>query len=251
MIVGDLLDELRVGILRDSSTLKNGPPDQYWTDARLMTYIDDAHKRFTRLSLCIHDDTTPLVTQVTLSSTVDVYQLNPAVLAVLSARHQDDQFDMARLNHRIAMTLQNQFTETFEFAIVPTPGKPYQFTTDEGMDPKKNHAIRIRFLGVPDASQDGKIVYLRTIRQPITSLTLDDLDAQPEIPEEYQLDMLEWAAYRALRNWDVDGEDREKANTHRDRFAAAVAECKKDVQRKTWAPLLWGFGQNGFSYVKN
>ncbi len=254
MNVAEALDELRVGILRDMSTLKSGPTpdDHYWSDGRLVRYIDDAHKRFARMTLCIHDDTTASVVRVVLRDGVDIYPLHPAVRMVLSARHQDDTQDMVRITHQNAINQNNDFTEDFQFAIVTNPGKPVRFSTDEGMDPTRNHAIRMRFLGIPDATQVGKVVYLRVIRQPLLSITAANTDKTGfEIPEEYQLDMLEWAAYRALRNWDIDSEDRTKANTHKERFEAAVMECKRDVLRKTWAPPRWKFGGNGFSYIKN
>lgn len=245
------LDELRVGILRDSSSLKSGPPDAYWTDARLVNYIDDAHKRFARRTFCIRDDTTPEVTQLTLDSSVGVYTLHRSVMKVETARHEDDMQDMVRITHYHAINVQNEATEDFQFAIVTAPGKPTRFSTDEGIDPDKGHAIRLRLLGVPDTTQTGKIVYLRVIRQPLKRVTLENADEYRfEIPEEYQLDMLEWAAYRALRNWDIDSEDRTKANEHKERFEAAVKECKKDVLRKIWQPLRWEFGGNGFTYIR-
>jgi hypothetical protein len=64
----DALDELRGSILRDASSLKTGRQDSYWTDASLIRYINEAHSRFARLSLCIRDDTTPEVTQVQLAA---------------------------------------------------------------------------------------------------------------------------------------------------------------------------------------
>ena len=127
MDVAELLDELRAGILRDTAELKNGPDGRYWTDERLLRYLDDAHSRFARLSLCIHDDTTPQVTQVKLRTGVAIYMLDKSIVSVLSARHQDDTQDLVRLTHETAMTNANVFTETFEFATFTPPGKPNSF----------------------------------------------------------------------------------------------------------------------------
>lgn len=254
MYVADALDELRVGILRDMSTLKSGPTpdDRYWKDTALIRYLDAAHKRFARMSLCIHDDTTVKVTRVVLIDGTDTYALHPSVRMVLSARHQDDTQDMVRINHQNAVNQNNDFTEDFQFAIVTNPGKPVRYSTDEGMDPTRNGAIRMRFLGVPDSTQTGKVVYLRVIRQPLADITAKDTDKTTfEIPEEYHLDLCEWAAFLCLRNWDIDAEDRTKSETHKKRFEEAVAECKRDIMRKTWAPPRWRFGGNGFSYIKN
>lgn len=252
MKLAEALDELRAGILRDFSTIKSGPPDVYWTDDRLVLYINEAHKRFARMALCIRDDVTPEATQVALASGVDIYPLHSSVMMVLSARHQDDSQDMVRISHQRAVNSSNTFTEDFDYAIVTNPGKPLRFSTDEGLDPTTNHAIRMRFLGVPDATQVGKVIFLRVIRQPLKALLFDDTEACFETPEDYDLDVLEWAAYRALRNWDIDAEDRAKAVQHKDRFNEAVKECKRDVLRKVWQPLTWKFGGAGFGgYIKN
>lgn len=257
MIVQEALDELRNAILRDATTLKSGPTDHYWSDDSLIAYLDDAHKRFARLSLCIHDDTTPDVCNVVLKGdgATDVYALHPSVMAVISARHQDDTQDLRRTQHTIGVNTQNPNTELVELAISQVDGKPTMFSTDEGLDPTQNHAIRMRFYGKPlDTTTDtetGKIVYLRTIRKPIDKLTLATLSADLEIPDDYHLDMLEWAAFRALRNLDIDAEDRAKAAAHKTRFEEAVAECKREVLRKLFQPLMWSFGGGGFTYVKN
>lgn len=255
MNVQEALDELRNAVLRDKSSLKSGPPDQYWSDDSLILYLDDAQKRFARMSLCIRDDTTADVVQVTLASGVDIYQLHPSVIAVVSARHQDDTKDLRRTQHTTAVNMMNPDTESFEFAASQTPGKPTHYSTDEGLEPTNNHAIRMRFYGVPTNSTDdtetGKIVYLRTIRKPLEKITIGRLTADLEIPEDYHLDMLEWAAYRALRNLDIDAEDRAKAAAHKTRFDEAAAECKKEVLQKIFQPLTWAFGGGGYSYCKN
>jgi hypothetical protein len=103
----------------------------------------------------------------------------------------------------------------------------------------------------PGVEQKGKRVLLRTSRLPMERFSLSKLSAPAEIDEDWQLDMLEWAAWRALRNWDLDAEDRKKADQHKTRFNEAVAECRHEVEiRKMHAPPTWGFGQNGFTYTR-
>lgn len=250
------LDELRNSLLRDISTLKSGPPDHYWPDETLILYLNDAQRRFARMSLCIRDDTTPDVCQIVLISGTDIYGLHPSVISVTSARHQDNTQDLRRVQHATAVNFSNVDVDITEMALVQTPGKPTSYSTDEGLDPADSHATRLRLFGVPtDSANDtetGKIVYLRTIRKPIEKLSIKKLDAELEIPEDYHLDMLEWAAYRALRNLDIDAEDRAKATAHKTRFEEAIAECKAEVKRKMFQPLSWSFGAAGYgNYVKN
>ena len=247
MNVGELLSELRSGMLRDASTLKSGPPDQFWADENLIRYINEAQRRFARRSFCLRDDTTPEVTQVTLSSGVSIYQLHESVLRVQSARHQDATTDLIRITHSVNFVVVNDAVEFQDGVTSLANNIPVRFATDEGLQLDDQHQVRLLVDPVPDSSQAGKIIYLRVIRLPIDDLTLDATDAAPEIPEDWHLDMLEWAAYRALRNWDLDAEDRRKAEQHKSRFEEAVIECRKEVeQEKMFEPVLWAFGQNGF-----
>lgn len=250
MILADALEELRESILRDASTLKSGPPDHYWGDSALVRYLNDACRRFTRKTLCIRDDTTPLVCQVELSADENMYALHPSVIHVLSARHQDDQQDLVRIQHARAANTVNENTEDWGYQLSIAPGKPTRYSTDEGVDVDSDYGIRMRFVGTPDTGQAGKIVYLRVARTPLAALSMEDMQAKIEIPSDWELDWIEWAAYRALRNWDLDAEDRQKAEQHKTRFEEAVRECKAEMIRKLWQPVKWGFGGGGFTYIR-
>ena len=50
------------------------------------------------------------------------------------------------------------------------------------------------------------------------------MSAELDLPALFHLDVLEWAAYRALRNHDADAENMGKAEQHRQRFDQAVTE---------------------------
>lgn len=254
MRLEDALEELRECVLRDASTLKNGPPDSFWTDRALLRYLNEARSRFARKTLCIRDQSTPEVTQVVLANGVDTYTLHPSVIVVVSARHADASYDMRRVGHSRMGGSGNESTDDWATQLTAVaPGQPNRFNTDEGIDPSEQHASIVKFYGTPDATQDGKVVYLRVARKPLVTLTEEHLGQSTDIemPDDYALDVLEWAAYRALRNWDLDAEDRAKAVQHRDRFEEAVKECKRDMENKLGNPVQWRFGGGGFSYIKN
>jgi hypothetical protein len=250
MQLQDLLDELRASVLRDASALKSGPSDRFWSDDALVRYLNDAHSRFARGALCIRDDTNIEVTQVPLQTGVDTYPLHKSIIKVMSARHELADKDLVRVTHERALSTYNPNTEVVDFGITSVTGRPTAFATDEGIQIDQGHAVRMRLYGVPtDSAQEtqaGRIVYLRVIRKPLCKFALDAMEVEPEIPEDYHLDMIEWAAYRALRNLDVDGEDRAKANAHKARFEEAVGECMREVEQKMWQPFTWGFGRGGF-----
>jgi hypothetical protein len=245
--LSELLDELRANLLRDASTLKSGPPDTYWSDEALVRYIDEAHRRFARRSFCIRDFTTAEVVQLPLETDIALYRLHPAILRVQSGRVEGEAADLVRSTHPIQFSGNNPFTDSVEYDVSSSGGMPRRFSTDEGTDVEDEYQVCMFVDPRPTAKETGKLVNLRVIRLPLNKLTLEKTDAVPEIPEDWQLDMLEWAAYRALRNWDVDAEDRTKAEKHKERFEEAVKECLKEVQqRKMFQPQTWAFGQHGW-----
>lgn len=254
MKLSELLAELRGSILRDTSTLKSGPPDHYWADDALIRYINDAHRRFARQALCLRDSKPSTITQVTLVEGQVLYDLHPSVLRVTSARHEESDTDMLRIAHVHRYTWANPHLDWADFNGYPqsaSQNRPMRYATDESLNVDDEHQIKFLVDPAPNADEDGKKINLRVIRLPVDDLVANSLSAEPEIPADWQLDMLEWAAYRALRNWDVDAEAIEKSERHRKRFDEAVAECVKEIeQKKMFDPVRWQFGGNGFTYVR-
>lgn len=248
MTLADLLDELRNTILRDIAA------PFLWQDGTLVRYIDDAQRRFARRTLCLRDKTTPDATQITLETGVESYALHPSVIAVLSARYHEDTADLARVGHDQVSGALAPDTLWFDINEVMgfPPGRPRAILTDEQVDTETagKAAISLRIYPAPTIDENGNIVYLRVARLPMVAFTESNLSAVCEIPEDYQLDMLEWAAYRARRTYDADGGEPARAEGHKARFEEAVKEAQTEMKRKLFAPMKWGFGRNGFTHSR-
>jgi hypothetical protein len=242
------LNELRGNVLRDDAEIASGPDDRLWSDETLVRYIDSAQNRWARRTLALRDASTPQVVEVTLTAGVSTYDLHGSILAVVSARYDTDAYDLRRVGHSLIAASRVADTEWFDpnVAAYP-PGRPLAFATDETTSVDTPGGVTLRVWPAPTATEEGKIIHLRVARKPLVPLTLDDIEAEFEIPEEYQLDTLEWAAYLALRNSDVDGHA-DAASKHENRFNDAVQEVLKDMRRKLFAPMGWQFGQNGFAW---
>lgn len=253
MTLQDLLDELATSILRDRSDMMSGPDDQLWPDEVLVKYINEAENTLARKGLVIRDASTPSVVEVALATGITQYTLHPSVVAVISAKIDGDVGDLARAGHSTFSTFQHPdplFFDPSQLSILQ-PGKPLAFSTDEQLDAASGKAgmVSLRPYPEPSADYNGTIVKLRVVRKPLKPLTIDNLDASPEVPEDYHLGLLDWAAYRALRNIDSDAGALEKAETYKKAFDDMVEQARTDALRKLFAPLQWGFGRNGFSWV--
>ena len=259
MNLGELLDELRNGVLRDKSDQVAGSAsDQLWTDRDLVRYIAKAQDKFASLTECLRDNVTPEVCQLTVVPGTILYPLHPKIIAVMSVRYPGDKADLPRAGHEVFNTYQPPDRMYFDMSSLTTlnPGKPLAWATDEGMaidDEGSYNAMQMRFY--PDVGPGyGATLALRVVRLPFQHLSVDNLWMRLEIPEQYHMDILDWAGYLALRGPDLDvagGEGFNRAMSLRGSFLSMVEDCKRDMKRRMFAPMTWGFGRNGFTWERD
>ncbi len=260
MLLGELLTELRDNQLRDKSDQVAGSAsDQLWTDDTLIRYISQAQSKFATLTSCIRDASTPAVCQLkVVPLTPSIFSLHPSVIAVLSARYPDDHADLARTSHDVFNNYHTPDRRFYDSAYLTsyTPGKPLAYSTDEGMAQDDYGAFNtMTFRTYPDVGAGfGATIALRVIRRPINHLSTANLNARLEIPEHYHMDILDWAGYLALRGPDLDvagGDGKGTADKLRASFMQTIKDAKRDMQRRMFAPMVWDFGRNGFSYERD
>ena len=251
MNLSELLNELRENILYDRSDRIAGTPDYLWSDATLTRYINQAQNRLARHGLVIRDGLSPDATEMTIRTGVTEYTLNPSVLAVISAKMPGDTADLARAGHAAFQTYKQPdpyFFDPAQLSSMP-PGKPLAYGTDEYLGADDFDAVSVvtlRLYPEPTAAYDGQILRLRVVRLPLYPLA-NPTDT-PEVPEEHHLEMLDWAAYLALRIVDVDGGMPARAAEFRASFEEHVKRARNTAMRKMFTPAQWGFGRNGFTW---
>lgn len=255
MTLAELLSELRNNILHDRSDRVAGTSDYLWTDETLIRYIDEAQRRFARKGLVLRDGSTAEVVEVTLVEGQTEYVLHQSVLAVISAKNEDDMADLKRAGHSAFgayQTADSYYFDPSQFALM-SPGKPLAYSTDEQIGADENaslSAVTLRVYPAPSADWATKKIKLRVVRLPLERLSIKSKSQVPEIPEDHHLEMLDWAAYLALRIVDHDAGNPARANEFRASFEAHVREARNNVMRKLFTPQQWGFGRNGFSWEK-
>lgn len=254
MNLKEQLDELRYRLLRDTSNIIAGyKKDFLYSDDQLLRYIREAEYKFARETHILQDSVSPLLTQVILKTGVSVYELNCAVFEVVSARYDTCITDLTRTGH---FELYNRSTgeDTFDLYTVSNQtqdtGAPMAFSTDEGSVGKNFGAsVNLKVYPTPSATEDGNKVYLRVCRLPMRSYGIDKMESSAcEFPLDYQLDVLSWAAFRALEGLDADKGAPIPAEKHRLNFEAAVADAKKKLHRQMHAPMRIGYGGAGLSW---
>lgn len=240
MTLEELLEELRENILRDTSdAVANDPHDYLHSDKSLVRYINDAQTQFAKQTLCLRDETTPAVCHVQLVAGQSEYVLDPRVLSMFGARVN---YRQLKRTTYAAMTQRGGDVSFAPFtnAGACNTGGPMMFYTDRedgkvGVYPIPNEQF---------IESTGGLLILRVARRALEDLVVTNLKAAPEIKAEYHLDMLEWAAWRALRNHDTDIENLAKASAHKKRFNDATAELMRQAKHLLAQDIQFGLNTN-------
>lgn len=255
MNLGDLLQELRENILNDRTDRVAGSSDYLWSNATLVRYIDEAQRRLAVHGLVIRDSTTDEVTRVQLVQGQTEYPLHESVLAVISVKRAADTADLRRTGHSVLAAYRapaETWADSTTYSSLP-PGKVITYSTDEGStldDIDGSGGVLLRVYPAPDADEAGEFLHLRVVRKPIDRLTVGNLNAPLEIPEEHHYEVLDWAAYLALRIVDDDAGNPKRALEFRASFEETVKRARITAMRKMFAPAPWGFGRNGFRWER-
>lgn len=253
MTLEGLLELLRESILNDRTDRTSGSSDYLWTDKTLVTYINEAQRKFAVGALCLRDATTAEVCRITLAEGQAVYPVHKSVLSVMSAKRPEFEGDILRVGHSLFSQFRGPGERWYDpntYNSLPA-GAPVAFSTDEAVndiDGDSFEQISLRVYPAPSAALAGKTIQLRVIRKPIEPLTINAPQATPEIPEDHHIEMLDWAAYLALRIVDDDAGSPARAREFAASFEASVTRGRKAAMRKMFAPTGWGFGRGGFSW---
>lgn len=232
MQLDTLLKELRENMLRDVSDLVN-PTDAelqasyLWTDETLIRYINEGYFRLAERGFLLKDGTTPATSRIEMVAGQENYDLHPAVLTVYSVATQGRR-QLQRLTHPTLTGANADLAYLPPFTLEARTGNPRSFTTDE-----ENSVLRI--YPAPDSDLEGQMLHLRVARLPLEKLAMPadgsgDPIPEPELPERYHLDILEWAAYLALRNHDTDVDNLRSATHHRNSFTRRLEEARSQHQ---------------------
>lgn len=201
----ELLTHTRVDVLHDTAT------PRLWSDDLILRMLNEAERVFARRTYALQDDSSALTT-IDLSAGEATYALDPKVIHVYSAYLDGYSRDLTNYTHRFIPSL-----------LATSTGTPVIFTVDEA-------AAKIRVYPVPEKAYTLR---LRVARLPLADFTEA---SSPEIPEQYHLDLPEFAAMRCLRFAEVDGSNLGSAEVFEKSWATRINEAKREYYRLRTGP---------------
>lgn len=236
MNVGELLEELRENVLADiSDEVKTSADGQLWSDSTLVRAIADGQLQFATRTLCLRSESVAELCDIQLVPDQEMYAMSPKVISVYGARVFYPPEGSApnvrtRIDHLDQVSYGTLMTSGRGDVLVggavrtvATTGRcaPAVFYTDR----------ETNRIGVYPAPSEALLLRLRVAHRPLRRYSANDLTTELEIPEEHHMDVLEYAAWRCLRNHSADSEDIPKASTHKRAFDAAVEELRRTAKR--------------------
>jgi hypothetical protein len=239
--LAELLEHTAKDYLDDRVDLLDGEQDNLWSDALIVRYLNEAQRILARRAWCIIDTGVAPSGVIVLVTDKVLYPLHKSVLRVYDATPTTQSAPLGRTEDVYLRDPSPPGFDAFDVGraasaagLTSASGVTIALATDAG-------ARALRVYPPPAAAQNGTRVELKVARLPTTWLTLEDMEASPEVPEDFHFSMCTYAAGKCLTQPNVDGQMKTDGRLLLAEFDAAVKEARQDRQRAEWNGGRWGF----------
>lgn len=229
MKTSELLSHVSRDMLDDRTDKVSGGDDSMFSDALIVRYLNEAEQILCRRAWVLEDTTTAAACRIALVENKFDYPVHSKVIFVKSVRLSDSDLDLLRVSRKDSSTLgvgiitDPDFWDT-NILLTESAGRPDRFALDVGTK-------RIRVRRKPDATAAALKLQLEVVRMPIVAMSTGNCEKEPEVPEEFHMDLTLYAAGKCLSHPLVDAGDRRQGKDWLDEFEAKVREAKRDRQR--------------------
>lgn len=235
-------------VLDDRTDLIEGENDSLWSDSFLVRMFNEAQQILCRRSWVIIEYGTIPAGSITLRTGISLYPLHESVLRVFDGTPTTQAAPLGR-------TEDAQIRDTS--VVTPYPadafnavelgsaaslaggsatlsGAPLAFASDAA-------SRTLRVFPPPTSDQNGLRVVMKVARLPIKELSLDDMDAEPEVPAEFHVAICQYAAGRALVLANTDTDQKPEGRRLLAEFDQIVKEARQERQRAEASSYRWNF----------
>ncbi|MCR4338515.1 MAG: hypothetical protein NUW01_01365 [Gemmatimonadaceae bacterium] len=241
MLLSEMLTYTAAEFLDDRADLVDGEADNLWSDAFLCRQFNRATRILTRRAWVLIDTGNPTAGRIVLATGKSTYPLHKSVLYVYDAQPSTQDYPLGRATDSQLKNASNtndldafDVGEAASLAGDALTGTTLSIATDAG-------TRILRVYPVPTSTENGVVVTLKVARMPVTFLTLDDTDAEPEIDEQWHEDICEYAAGKALTLPTVDSDQKVEGRRLLTEFAETVRLARQERVRAEMGSGRWGF----------
>ena len=248
MTLEDMLAYCASEVLDDRTELVEGDNDDLWSDAFLCRQFNEAARILARRAWAIVEYGVAPAGIITLRTGVSLYHLHPSVLRVFDStpanqtavlgRTEDAQLRDTSLgtpyHGDVFNAVEYGMAASLAGGFATLSGAPFAIASDAG-------SRTVRVFPPPTSAQNGLRVAMKVARLPINELTLDDVEAEPEVPAEFHLQLCEFAAGKALTLPNVDADQKVEGRRLLTAFDEVVRQARQERQRAEASTYRWGF----------
>jgi hypothetical protein len=244
--LADMLAHVREYI-DDYSDLIDGDPDQLWSDGSIVRHLNQGARILCRRAWAIIEYGVAPAGVIVLATGKVLYPLHPSVLRVFDATPSTQALPLGRdtdISLRDVSLLNrnpdNNFTayELGEWAaragVSSLSGVTDAFGTDAG-------TRTVRIFPPPAVAQNGVLMALRVARMPIVELTLDNVDAAPETPREWDMSICDYAMGKCLLRPNIDTQAKVDGRELVASFMEEVRQARQERVRAEMGGNRWAF----------
>lgn len=193
---------------------KNNDTGLLWSNLEVCRYANQAVNEFCFRQPILDQDTTPLITQITVSASTGVYALSPKILSIRRMKFVDSNDDEFILLKRTTHAMDLEATD-WDKETAPEEGTVLYYIED-------TDAHQLQLYRVPELAGT---LYMTVDRLPSKSMLWPSRHQDiPEIHEQHHLCLLEYMKYLAYKKRDSETEDKKLALEFLDAFNAMVGE---------------------------
>ena len=247
MKLSEMLEYTRSYLDDSSGTLIEGDNDQLWSDSILVNFMNQAENLLCRRAWAIVQYGVAPAGTLVLATGKVLYELHPSVIKVFDITPSTQTLPLGRdtdLALRDTSLLNrdpnSDFTayelgESAALAGVSSlSGATDAFGTDAG-------TRMVRIYPPPAAAQNGVMMSMRIARLPITALTVDYVDAAPEVDAQWHADICHYAVGKALTLPNVDSDQKVEGRRLLTEFAETVRQARQERVRAEMGTGRWAF----------
>lgn len=204
MKLSEFLDYIGSELLDDRTEMLEGASDAIWSDEAIIRQLNEAQRVLCRRAWVLEDtDLTRIdaennkVCQIQMTENQTDYVFHKSILNIKSVRISDSDVDLLRVGYA-----DNRLRNGFQYddsifwdinsVILEASGRPTRWSADMG-----TRTLRVR--QKPNGGTAALSLNLIVVRMPIQQLTALDVEASPEVPEEYHMVLARAAAGRLDR----------------------------------------------------
>ena len=241
MKLQELLDHIGgPSMLDDRVEQLSGEADELFSDATIVRHLNEGQRRLCRDAWILEDTQTAEVCEVPLTEDQTDYDIHKSVLGIKYIRLSDSDVDLLRVGYddnRLHAAIASFDPDFWDVNVQTseTSGRPSRWSADIG-----TRVIRVR--QKPDATAAALKLRLAVVRMPLVDLDPAKLSASPEVPEEYHMDLAEYAAGKCLASANVDAELKVQGRSWVKGFDERVRKAMRDRQRFQQAAPQWRCG---------